>query len=221
MTDASSPPQKRPRKERKDNADKRRRQLLDAALESVAKNGLARTTLATVSAEAGLSQGVAVFYFKSKGGLLVEALRAKYQQYQASWSTALDQAGPDPMERLIAMIRADFSDELCNADALATWFAFWGEQRFTPQYAEIAETFDNARREALVDVCTRLIGADRAAEDPELPERMGLWIDTFTDGMWQKLHLNPRTMTPVTALDLTLEFIADVVAPHQGQGSTD
>ena len=41
--------EKRPRKERKENADRRRRQLLDAARRSILKNGLARTTLATVA----------------------------------------------------------------------------------------------------------------------------------------------------------------------------
>ena len=54
----------RPRKERKENADKRRRQVLDATYRSIVSHGLAKTTLATVADEAGLSQGVAVFYFK-------------------------------------------------------------------------------------------------------------------------------------------------------------
>jgi TetR/AcrR family transcriptional repressor of bet genes len=74
-------PLAKPRKERKANADKRRLQLLDATLRSIAINGLSKTTLATVAAEAGLSQGVAVFYFKSKTGLLTEALREHYQRY--------------------------------------------------------------------------------------------------------------------------------------------
>ena len=72
----------KPRKERKANANKRREQLLNATLRSIAANGLAKTTLATVATEAGLSQGVAVFYFKSKNGLLTEALRSKYQKYE-------------------------------------------------------------------------------------------------------------------------------------------
>ena len=43
----------RPRKERAENAAKRRRQIIEATLRSVVKNGLSGTTLATVSAEAG------------------------------------------------------------------------------------------------------------------------------------------------------------------------
>ena len=42
-------PQRRPRKERKENADRRRRQLLDATRRSIAANGLQRTTFDTVA----------------------------------------------------------------------------------------------------------------------------------------------------------------------------
>lgn len=204
----------RARKERKGNADMRRRQLLDATLESVAKNGLARTTLATVAAEAGLSQGVAVFYFKSKGGLLAAALRAKYEFYRQTWEAALEASGPDPLSQIVALVRADFSAELCDPEALATWFAFWGEQKFTPQYAEIASEFDAARTATLTAVCTRLIGEERAARDPRQAARMALWIDTFTDGLWQKLHLDPEGVTPAVALDLALGFVREVIAPQ-------
>ena len=66
----------RPRKERSENAAMRRGQLIKAALNSIVKNGLPGTTLATVAREAGLSQGVAVFYFQTKEGLLAAALES-------------------------------------------------------------------------------------------------------------------------------------------------
>jgi TetR/AcrR family transcriptional repressor of bet genes len=118
----------KPRKERKENADKRRQQLLDATLRSIVNNGLSKTTLATVASEAGLSQGVAVFYFKSKTGLLTEALKEQYTRYNDNWAKALAKAGTDPLDQLIALIEADFAPSICNTEALSVWFAFWGEQ---------------------------------------------------------------------------------------------
>ena len=97
MTNAALPGQ-RPRKERKENADRRRKQLIEATLRSVVANGLAKTTLATVAAEAGLSQGVAVFYFNTKDDLLAAALAHQYALYEQAWSEELDQAGSDPAE---------------------------------------------------------------------------------------------------------------------------
>lgn len=197
----------KPRKERKDNADMRRRQLLAAARRSVIQHGLARTTLATVAAEAGLSQGVAVFYFKSKNGLLAETLRSQYETYADNWRTALEAAGDDPRARLNALVEADFSPEVCSAEALSIWFAFWGEQNFTPQYAEISQEYDRDRAAAIRDICATLLPAAPRAEINAIAE----WIDTLTDGFWQNIHLHPGRATRDAALASTRALIARLV----------
>lgn len=198
---------RKPRKERKENADRRRRQLLDAARRSIRRHGLAKTTLATVADEAGLSQGVAVFYFKSKNGLLTETLRDLYQGYEALWSAALANSPDDPVARLWALLEADFSAEACGPDILPIWFAFWGELRFTAQYVEVAEAFDAKRRETLVRVWSDLLAEADAAE----AERMADWMDTLTDGYWQRLHLAPRQLDRDMALVATKACIARLV----------
>lgn len=197
----------RPRKERKDNADKRRRQLLDAARRSVIQHGLAKTTLATVAAEAGLSQGVAVFYFKSKNGLLAETLRAQYQAYSDNWHATLQNANDDPMERLLALIDADFASDVCSPEALSIWFAFWGEQNFTPQYAEICHEFEIERAAAIREICAELMLDATKEEIHEIAE----WIDTLTDGFWQNIHLHPGRATREAAISSTRALIQKLV----------
>jgi TetR/AcrR family transcriptional regulator, transcriptional repressor of bet genes len=204
----------KPRRERKDNADMRRRQLLDAARRSVMQHGLAKTTLATVATEAGLSQGVAVFYFKSKNGLLVETLRAHYQAYADTWQAALASAGEDPMDRLMALIEADFSPEVCSPDALSFWFAFWGELNFTPHYAEIARSFDKDRGDAIRAICTELL----QDAEPGHAENVAEWIDTLTDGFWQHIHVRPEGMAPARALASTRAMIAELLQRELPKG---
>jgi len=187
---------KKPRKERKENAERRRRQLLDAARRSILAHGLARTTLATVADEAGLSQGVAVFYFTSKGGLLTETLRDLYDGYEALWTAALEAAGSAPQDRLMALLEADFRAEACGPEVLPLWFAFWGELRFTGQYAEVAEAFDRRRREALMAVWERLLPKDRKPEAGQMAD----WMEALTDGYWQRLHLAPEVFSRVEAV---------------------
>jgi TetR/AcrR family transcriptional repressor of bet genes len=197
----------KPRKERKENADMRRRQLLDAARRSVIQHGLTRTTLATVAAEAGLSQGVAVFYFKSKGGLLVETLRAQYQSYADTWQAALAGAPEEPEPRLRALVAADFAPHVCDADALALWFAFWGEQKFTPQYADISAEFDAGRNAEIRALCRTLF----SGVPQDQAHRIAEWIDTLTDGYWQNLHLHPQKFDAETGLARTYAFIDDMI----------
>lgn len=188
-----------PRKERKENADRRRRQLLDAARRSILRHGLSKTTLATVSEEAGLSQGVAVFYFKSKGGLLTETLRDLYQGYETLWSDALDAAGSDPRARLDAIVAADFDERACGPDVLPLWFAFWGELHFQGQYDEVAEAFDARRVEATTALWRELLPDSR----PEEAGQMAEWLETLTDGYWQRLHLAPGAFDRDAALRAT------------------
>jgi TetR/AcrR family transcriptional repressor of bet genes len=199
----------RPRKERKENADRRRRQVLDAAYRSIVAHGLARTTLATVAAEAGLSQGVAVFYFKSKNGLLTEALRDLYQAYENHWRAAFVRAGPDPAAQLVAIVQADFDPRICNPEILSVWFAFWGEQKFTPQYAEITREFDEPRTAAIQECCRKLL-----PEAPERADNIAEWIDTLTDGYWQNIHLFPATYKTGQALNDSLICLCALLPEH-------
>ncbi|WP_127112594.1 transcriptional regulator BetI [Shimia sediminis] len=202
-------PGKGPRKERKENADKRRRQLLDATLRSVERNGLAKTTLATVANEAGLSQGVAVFYYKSKNGLLMAALEDLYLQYENHWRKALVSSGDTPKERLLALTDADFDESICNRASLSIWFAFWGEQNFTPQYASITQRFDNNRTEAIEKVCQELFPTEDRAKAQELSR----WIDTLTDGYWQRMHLFPESCSREMAIKGARDFIERMLEP--------
>ncbi|MEO0772269.1 MAG: TetR family transcriptional regulator C-terminal domain-containing protein [Pseudomonadota bacterium] len=197
---------KKPRKERKENADRRRRQLLDAARRSILANGLAKTTLATVADEAGLSQGVAVFYFKSKAGLLTETLRDAYQAYEALWRAALATDGM-PKDRLNAVLKADFHEDACGPDRLPLWFAFWGELRFSENYAELAEAFDLRRHEALLALWREVLPDAEEGEIKQLTD----WMETLTDGYWNTLHLNPETMTRADALEATKALLRRVV----------
>lgn len=198
---------KKPRKERKDNADRRRRQLLDAARRSILRHGLAKTTLATVADEAGLSQGVAVFYFKSKGGLLAETLRDIYQSYETLWTNALESAGSDPRNRLVALLEADFCEAACGPDVLPLWFAFWGELRFTKDYAAVADAFDTRRHEALLALWSEILPDGSREEVGQITE----WMETLTDGYWQSLHLTPGYYDREGALRAAKELLARLV----------
>lgn len=198
---------RKPRKERKANADRRRRQVLDAARRSILAHGLARTTLATVATEANLSQGVAVFYFTTKNGLLTETLRDLYEGYESLWTAALNAAGPDPRDRLLALLEADFDARACGPEVLPLWFAYWGELRFTAQYAEVAEGFDTRRQAALAGVWAEVLPGASAAEAGQLAE----WMEALTDGYWQRLHLAPHQFTRHEALAASRVWLARLV----------
>ncbi|MDA9180435.1 TetR family transcriptional regulator, partial [Emcibacteraceae bacterium] len=66
----------------------RKRQLIEAAITSIAKRGLGDTTLAHVSQSAGLSQGIINLHFTNKENLLYETLNFIRDEYEKNWQSA-------------------------------------------------------------------------------------------------------------------------------------
>lgn len=200
------PHEPRPRRERTENAARRRGQIIEATLESIVRHGLAATTLATVAEEAGLSQGVTVFYFKSKRTLLAETLRWHYEDYCNLWQAALDAAPADPVSRILAMVGADFEPAICNRRTLTLWHAFWGEATARPLFATIAESYDRERAAALRQECEAAQGLLDAAV--WTPADLALAVDSLTDGLWLRMHLEPEAMSNAAAMRVTMHFLA-------------
>lgn len=218
MAATDSPTATRPRKERAENAAKRRRQIIEATLLSIVKNGLSGTTLATVSTEAGLSQGVAAFYFQNKQTLLGEVLRHQYEIYQETWQRGLADAGGKPIDRVIALIRADFAPRIFDTESLVIWHAFWGEASARPLYAQISGKYDAARFAALCDACTDLLaGIGRPTAGAAA---LATGIDALTDGLWLRAYLSAETVGRAETVDrngalaITAQFLAAAIPEH-------
>jgi TetR/AcrR family transcriptional regulator, transcriptional repressor of bet genes len=207
--------ERRPRRERADNAARRRAQILEATVDSIVRHGLSATTLATVAEAARLSQGVTVFYFKTKQALLAEALRWQYEEYRAVWRAALDAAPDDPVSRILALVRADFDPAVCNRRTLSLWHAFWGEAGARPLYASISEGFDRERAATLRSLCEAAAGLlDRGAWTPE---GLALTVDSLSDGLWLRMHLDPDGVDHTAALRVITGCLAAAFPPRRAE----
>jgi len=199
----------RPRRERAENAAMRRRQLIEATIDSIVEHGLSATTLATVSDGAGLSQGVAVFYFKNKQTLLAETLRYHYEEYNKVWQSLVAAAPDDPVEKLLALVGADVDERICNPRHLALWNSFWGEAKARPTFAEICDTCDAEHTEVLLRLCKQ---AEHLIADPAWSaETMAEALDTITDGMWIRMHVTPSSMDKASGRRLLGRFLATLL----------
>jgi TetR/AcrR family transcriptional repressor of bet genes len=180
MTDEDPPPP------RKLSRDARRKQLIEATISVIAARGFARTTLTEVARVAGLSHGLVNFHFQTKELLLSETLAYLSAEYHENWQRAVAAAGDDPAAQLDAMIRADFTPDLCTAERLSAWCAFWGETQGRPLYQEECGPNDQAYIAKLESLCTALLPPGR---DPVRPARVirltseGVWMDIVTQAV--------------------------------------
>lgn len=110
---------------RKKIKDKRRVQLLEANMESIAKRGLAETTITHISQAAGMSRGIINFYFDSKETMMIETLRHILEEQARVWNDALERsASEEPAKQLRAVINALFANGSCGKRILTVWAAF-------------------------------------------------------------------------------------------------
>ena len=91
---------------------RRRRQLIEATISSIAQYGLPGTTVAKVAEIAGLSTGIVSFYFQSKKALLLSTLEYVNSEFEQMQQEALEGVGDDPVRQLKAMVQINFDPSM-------------------------------------------------------------------------------------------------------------
>ena len=199
-------------KKRTASKEERQEQLIQATIRSVASRGLSDTTMATVSSEAGLSQGIINLHFQSKERLLVETLRYIADEYRQSWMKALNGAGDRPAARLAALMKVDFRLPVCDRNKLAVWFAFWGESKSRPTYRKICALRDMAYRQQMVEVCRNLI--EQGKYEGLDAGTVTSCLSAMTSGCWLDLLTNPRSMSREQARGICMSYLATTFPRH-------
>ena len=202
------------RKERPENAARRRRQLVEATIASIAEHGLSATTLASVSRIAGLSQGVAVFYFQTKERLLTAAFEAHCMEYDQAWRTALAGAPADPVARLAALMLADMDPAICTTRNLALWHAFWAEAKTRPLFGRMSDRFDADRLQVLDQLSVE--AAPRADSTLWSPRSVSTTLDAFTDGLWNRMHISAGGLSLAEAQKMLTQLLIAIFPEERG-----
>lgn len=195
--------------------EERRIQLIKATIRSIARRGLSDTTMATVTREAKLSQGIINLHFKSKERLLIETLRYVTNEYTAVFQQALDNSGLSYAEKLRAIVDVDFTPPVCEPNKLAVWFAFWGESKSRPTYRKICANLDKQYDEMLVGLCTHIV-----AEGPYPgidPEVVATGLSAMSEGLWLDMLVSPESMNTERAKGVCLAYLASIFPRHFGE----
>lgn len=111
-------------------AETRRTQILDAALRVIAGQGAARTRLADVAQEAGVSIGLVQHYFRRREALLHAAFGEALRQTLADF-TRIAEAEREPLPRLLAFLRQSVLSE-----RWPIWLELWAASFREPALRE-------------------------------------------------------------------------------------
>ena len=130
----------------RESPDVRRLALIEATAQCLAEKGVAATSVRAICARAGVSAGLLTHYFDGVDALILATYRDVGEKVAAALEQAVAEAGPDPLDRLWAYIRANLQPPVLDPNLLATWISFWSLVKTSPEIAAThAETYGGSR----------------------------------------------------------------------------
>jgi TetR/AcrR family transcriptional repressor of bet genes len=187
-------------------AQARRRQIIEAAVTTVARLGLSRTTIEQVARAAKVSAGTVMGYFPSKDDLLIAVLHDLAEEFDRARRAALAAAGDAPAAALLALIDANFDPKLIEPRKVAVWYAFWGEARARRTYMAVCGRLDDVHLADQRRLCERLIAEGGYGHLD--PEAVALGLNGVMEGLWQCALIEGRRFDRVRARRLCRAYLA-------------
>lgn len=185
--------------------DARRQSLIGAAARVLAERGAAGASVRTICAEAGVSPGLLRHYFDGIDALIAATYAWTGERVARAIAEAVDAAGEDPRQRLLAYVTASFRPPIADPQLLATWIAFWSLVKASPEMERLhGEVYSGYRAglAALLTECGLPAGEVRLA---------AVGTTALVDGLWLELCLAPGAFTPQEASTIAERWIATVL----------
>lgn len=197
---------------RTESKEVRRQQLIDATIESIAQNGIAGTTMSTVTETAGLSLGIVNFHFESKQKLFEETLMFIAREYHDHCMRAYNEVGPFARERLVAIIDAHFHPDVCTHKKLAVWYAFYGEGKRRAIYRDLIDDLDDERWEMTTTLCQSII--DHGDYDCPPANQIARTLEALLDGIALNILMYPESYTASDGRKQAYTYLASLFPKH-------
>ena len=195
------------RKFRREGEEKRRDQLVEAALEIIAEFGSEAATVRAIAERAGVTQGLIRHYFNSKDELTRAAYNIHMQRINDISFDALDRAAPTADARLSAFILAPLQPQALGASVFSLWSAFLQMVHRDPEMAAVHEANYLAYRNRLES----LIAAFPGQHDPDLLRRQAIACNAVIDGLWLEGSAYPEGFDRDELAQIGLSAIGSII----------
>ena len=179
----------------------RRRQLIDATLQTINEVGLHDATIAQIARRAGVSTGIISHYFKDKNGLLEATMRDVTRQLRDAVAVRLAQLPNASAEtRLCAIVDGNFDPTQVNSSAIKAWLDFWSSSMHQPALRRLERVSHGRLLSMLVVEFRRHL--------PRKDARIaGYGLAALIDGLWLRAALSGQPFDRQLAATLTTRFI--------------
>ncbi|MFT5611085.1 MAG: TetR/AcrR family bet gene transcriptional repressor [Polaribacter sp.] len=185
----------------------RRSQLINATFECIHRYGFTGTTIAKVSAIAGVSTGIVSHYFGDKNGLLEATMR---QLLSGLGRNAID--GDEPSARIVAIIKGNFNTQQITPYAVTTWLAFWAQALHVPALRRLQKINMRRLQSNLRYWLKHLMPKQEAY-------RVADGLAALIDGLWLRGAFLSGGIDRQNACQLCIDYFELQLAANRGQAA--
>ena len=192
-------------------AEVRRKDLIDAAIATIADLGYGDVTVQTICETAGVSRGLIGHYFSGKDELLLEAVRQVAAELGNTTREAAQNAGLDPVAKLHAVVAASFSLPVFSVEKVAVWTALASNARLTPELAKVYRDLWRDYRSRLIRLIEReAVTSGRTLNAPGI----ALTFTQLMEGLWVGWLADPGAVTRDAAEAACHDYLDAVLGPR-------
>ncbi len=163
---------------RREGEERRREDLIAAALDLIAEGGTQAATVRAIAERAGVTPGLIRHYFDSKDDLILAAYATLMDRLTEEAAAVLEGAPEHPRARLAAFVRAAVTPPVVDARAMGLWAGFIHRVQADPAmravHRESYLTFRD-RLQGLISACG--VADARAAAIACNAVIDGLWLE--------------------------------------------
>ena len=192
-----------------------RRALIDAAAQLAAKHGAAAVTIRKVVRKAGVSHAAPYHYFPTREALLAAVAEEGFSRFDAAQEEALQNAGPDPRNRLRALGISYVRFAIRNPHYFRVMFR--SEFRRLETYPALAKVSSRAF-DRLIDTVSASMAGRSPGSDPMLPSILAWSAVHGLASLWLDGPLTARVPAGAgveSIAEWVATAIADALAPER------
>ena len=178
----------------------RRQQLIDATLAAVNELGFAEASISQIAQRAGVSTGIISHYFQGKNGLIEATMRYLLQQLGKSVAEIKSQVNDAPEQRLLAIVRGNFTAPQTDKAVMKVWLAFWASSLHQPDLHRLQQINHYRLHSNLKYEFMKKLSKDQA-------EKAAQGLAALIDGFWLRGALVIGEIDPELPIELCSEYI--------------
>ncbi len=203
MTDDQATPTASPA-----TADKRREDMIRAALDVIVERGYPDTRIADVAERAGTSPALVIYYFTTKDNLLTEAVRLAEDHWYDLGAARMEkiERAAGRLEWIVGATCLPQADEELP-EPWALWLDLWAQAVRHPEVARVRADFDARWRASLVDI---VVDGEASGEfSPVDPDEFAVTLSALLDGLAVQIALDDPVVTPQVAFSCAMTFASE------------